>query len=150
MGSRVKLDSRVPSWSTNVARRIFTTDPEAEDTVDLRWNCLTLLALARTRSPDVTGQGAIKSPDPVQQAAVVEWQTVCILAILDNFLRSQQAARRPPFDKETLHGLARVVRNVWRAWTTVHPSVAPPRSLFVTRLICASFFMTEVSKCTML
>ncbi|TBU43773.1 hypothetical protein BD309DRAFT_863645 [Dichomitus squalens] len=135
-----QIDNRLRSWSVTIARRVFAVDPDSEDTVDLRWNCLVFLALARTRSTDVIGQSAFRSQDPVQQAAVVEWQTICILTILENLLQSQSEPGALPLENEILRGLASVVRNVWRDWTTVHPSVAPPRSLLVTRLICASVF----------
>ncbi|KAI1797240.1 hypothetical protein LXA43DRAFT_1089124 [Ganoderma leucocontextum] len=133
-------DSRIFDWAKTVATRVFTTSPVSQETVDLRWNCLVLLALALTRSTDAVGKNAVKSRDSKQQAAVVEWQTICILAALDNVLQPCKESGAAPFDDDVLRGLVQVVRNLWRDWTTVPPSVAPPRSLFVTRLICASFF----------
>ena len=133
-------DSRIVGWADTVTSRVFATSPISEETVDLRWNCLVLLALALTRSTDVAGKSAVGSRDSTQQAAVVEWQTVCILATLENLLQSCKASGSAPLDDEVLRGLVQVVRNLWRDWTTVPTSLAPPRPLSVTRLICASFF----------
>ncbi|KAM5531013.1 hypothetical protein V8D89_015340 [Ganoderma adspersum] len=133
-------DSRIVDWADTVTSRVFATCPTSEETVDLRWNCLMLLALALTRSTDAAGKSALGSRDPTQQAAVVEWQTVCILTTLEKLLYSCKASGAAPFDDDVLRGLVQVVRTLWRDWTTVPPSIAPPRPPFVTRLICASFF----------
>ncbi|PIL35693.1 hypothetical protein GSI_02423 [Ganoderma sinense ZZ0214-1] len=132
-------DSRIVGWADAVSIRVFATNPVSDETVDLRWNCLVLLALALTPSTDVVGKSALGSRDPTQQAAVVEWQTVCVLAALENLLRSCKNSCAAPFDDDVLLGLVQVLRNLWRDWIAVHPSVAPPRSPLVTRLICASF-----------
>lgn len=132
-------DSRISGWATAIAGRVFTTGAVAEETVDLRWNCLVLLALALTRSTDVTGKSAVRSRDSEQQAAVVEWQSVCILAALENLQQSQREPGAVPFGDGVIWDLMHAVRNVWRDWITAPPSVAPPRPLVVARLVCASF-----------
>lgn len=133
--SGVPMDESVADWGIIVAKRVFAVAGVEDTTTGLRWNCLLLLALARTRSTSGAGQVVELSKDPVQQAAVIEWQTICVLAVLDSLLRS------PGFvaESDSLHGLSQVVRRSWTDWTTVDHSMAPPRSDLVTRIICTSF-----------
>ncbi|KAI0707413.1 hypothetical protein C8Q76DRAFT_800739 [Earliella scabrosa] len=133
------LDHRISQWSTEVARRVFAIAPDSIDTVNLRWNCLVLLALARMRSASGKGHSVAPSRDPVQQAAIVEWQTVCILTSMDTLVSSSEFTAQS-IDKTVLHGLSQVVRRVWRDWTTLSSSVSPPRPPLVKRIISASFF----------
>ncbi|RPD59999.1 hypothetical protein L227DRAFT_502476 [Lentinus tigrinus ALCF2SS1-6] len=125
-------------WSIAVASRLFNPDSVIKTTIDVRWNYVLLLALARTRATDGAGQVIPPAYDPVQQAAVVEWRTVCVLAAMENLFRSTESGGASLGD-DVVRGFSQVVRRVWREWTTVHPSVAPPRTLLVTRIICASF-----------
>ncbi|KAI0787775.1 hypothetical protein C8Q74DRAFT_1196813 [Fomes fomentarius] len=133
--SGVPMDESVADWGIIVAKRVFVVSGAEDTTTGLRWNCLLLLALARTRSTSGAGQAVDMAKDPVQQAAVIEWQTICVLAALDSLLHS------PGFvaESDSLHGLSQVVRRSWTDWTTVDHSMAPPRSDLVTRIICTSF-----------
>ena len=128
----------ITRWSTTVASRLFAPDSTVQTTVEVRWHCIILLALARTRSTDGAGQAVAQAYDPVQQAAVVEWRTVCVLATLDNFFRSAES-HGSALENDVIQGFSQLVRKLWKEWSSVHPSVAPPRPLLVARIICASF-----------
>ncbi|KAI0749428.1 hypothetical protein C8Q80DRAFT_1269311 [Daedaleopsis nitida] len=127
----------ISRWALEVAHRVFTV-PGSVETVDLLWNCLILLALARVHSSTGRAQNPNPSQDPVQQAAIVEWQTVCVLAAIENLFRSR-VAQAEHFSESVLHDLSHVIRKVWKDWIAVDPNIAPPRSLLITRAICISF-----------
>lgn len=136
---RSGMDSHVDPWATTLAERIFTAPRTSHDTTSLQWNCILLLALARSRSTDGRGQVVEPSQDSIQQAAVVEWQTICFLAAIQNVFPSDPA-RRAPLTGSALQAFTQLVRKLWRDWTGIPSSVAPPRSQFVTRIVIGTFF----------
>ncbi|KAI0671477.1 hypothetical protein C8Q78DRAFT_972714 [Trametes maxima] len=126
-------------WAKATTGRIFTIPVNSEyayATVDLSWNCLVLLALVRTRSSAWSGESADVSHDPVQRAAVMEWQTVCILAALENILGPAHFSASETLAVEVIEGFSGVLRRLWRDWTAINASTRP---LYVARIICASF-----------
>ncbi|KAI0714298.1 hypothetical protein C8T65DRAFT_738765 [Cerioporus squamosus] len=131
-------DERISQWSAVLANRLFPPTCAVKSATDVRWNCLVLLALARRGSFDGSGQVVATVADPVQHAAFVEWRTVCVLAATENLFRSGES-HGTPFADNVVQGFAHVIRKVWREWTSIDPSVAPPRSILVKRILCASF-----------
>ncbi|KAI0368685.1 hypothetical protein BV20DRAFT_947649 [Pilatotrama ljubarskyi] len=132
--------SEVAEWARVVAHRVFWVSRDEDATVDLRWKCLVLLALVRTRSSEWNGASTETWSDPVVRAAVMEWQAVCILAAMDNLFGPAFTSGDDPLSAEVAQGFCGVLRKLWNDWTAIPPSAAPPRPLYVARLICASFF----------
>ncbi|KAI9000605.1 hypothetical protein BD414DRAFT_451072 [Trametes punicea] len=133
---RASADSQILRWACALAARVFSTARDFDAPSDLQWNCLSLLALVRTRSTEWTGRNAESASDPVQRAAIMEWQTVCVLAAMENLLHSSAG---DAMALEVVQGFCGVLRRLWHDWTTISPSAAPPRPLYVSRTICASF-----------
>ncbi|KAI0649388.1 hypothetical protein C8Q79DRAFT_904457 [Trametes meyenii] len=126
----------ISQWAGAVVRRLFQVSKHADATIDLRWNCLVLLALVRTSSSAWNGESADASSDPEQRAAVMEWQTVCVLAALENILGPIYSSTGETLSVEVIQGFSGVLRKLWHDWTTIPLSSRP---LCVARVICASF-----------
>ncbi|TFK94041.1 hypothetical protein K466DRAFT_477410 [Polyporus arcularius HHB13444] len=133
---RASGDGPISQWSVSLANKLFPPTPAVKGHPDVRWNCIMLLALARTRSTDGGGQVVPTIVDPVQHAAVVEWRTVCVLAAIENLFRSDES-HGAPFADDVVQGFSHVIRRLWKEWASVSPSVGPP--IPVARIICASF-----------
>ncbi|KAI0635804.1 hypothetical protein C8Q77DRAFT_1052554 [Trametes polyzona] len=126
-------------WAHTVVSRVFSLGQCEDRTIDLVWNCLALLALARTHSTQWNGANADTSIDPQQRAAVLEWQTVCILEAVETTLLASGHSASDALPLEVIQGFSGVIRKLWRDWITTPPAMAPPRPVYVSRLICASF-----------
>ncbi|KAI0661614.1 hypothetical protein C8Q70DRAFT_910326 [Cubamyces menziesii] len=126
-------------WSTTLTGRIFAMGGDDVHLTDLRWNCLVLLALVRTRSSDWNGQSVEGAKDPVQRAAIMEWQTVCILASVENLLDPSISSAADALPEEVVEGFCGVLRKLWHDWTTIAASGGSSRPHYVTCLIYASF-----------
>ncbi|EIW57437.1 uncharacterized protein TRAVEDRAFT_48476 [Trametes versicolor FP-101664 SS1] len=125
-------------WARAVARRVFAVPHDIDHTDDLGWTCLCLLALVRTRTAEWSGDSAEASSDPIRRAAVMEWQTVCILAAVENLLDTGRSSPSDALPLEVVQGFCGVLRKLWGDWTAIPLEDAPPRPLYVSRLICAS------------
>lgn len=135
-------DGSILRWACSLTQRVFAAAPDhcSEDrTGDLRWNCLVLLALVRTQTAEWSGNSVKSSSDPIRRAAVMEWQTVCILAAVENLLVARHTSAADALPREVIYGFCGVLRKLWGDWTAIPPSDAPPRPPYVSRLICASF-----------
>lgn len=137
-GQSNPVDQYVSPWAIAVTKAIFCAGDDASDAINSQWNCLVILALACTRSARGSGRSSHASSNPVQQAAIVEWHTVCVLASIENLFRCEKS-NEDPLSGATAQGLTDVIRTKWIEWSELHASVAPPRSALVTRIICASF-----------
>ncbi|KAI0359988.1 hypothetical protein OH77DRAFT_1394477 [Trametes cingulata] len=138
--SSVEAHSDISRWANAIAHCVFSISRDEDRTIDLRWNCLVLLALVRTRSSQWNGASAETWSDPIVRGAVMEWQTVCVLAAIENVLGPALASGSGALPSEVVQGFCGVLRGLWNDWTSISPSAAPPRPLLVSRLICASFF----------
>ncbi|KAI0326612.1 hypothetical protein GY45DRAFT_1328662 [Cubamyces sp. BRFM 1775] len=126
-------------WSATLAGRIFAAGGDDVHLTDLRWNCLVLLALVRTRSLEWNGQSVEGAKDPVQRAAIMEWQTVCILASIENLVDPSIPSAADALSEEIVQGFCGVLRKLWHDWTTIAASGVSSRPHYVTCLIYASF-----------
>ncbi|KAI9057261.1 hypothetical protein FKP32DRAFT_1584237 [Trametes sanguinea] len=131
--------AQVHAWSSTVARRVFSAASDGEAHLELRWSCLVLLALIRTRSPQWRGQSADAVRDPLRRAASLEWQTVCVLAAIENMVGDTHVSANDSLAPQVVEGFSGVLRKLWHDWTSIPLPDAPPRPLYVSRLICASF-----------
>ncbi|OJT03714.1 hypothetical protein TRAPUB_5641 [Trametes pubescens] len=126
-------------WARTVSRRVFAVHRDGDHTDDLGWTCLGLLALVRTRTAEWSGDSAEAFSDSIRRAAVMEWQTVCILAAVENVLDAGQSSASDALPLEAIQGFCGVLRKLWVDWTAIPPEDAPPRPLLASRLICSSF-----------
>ncbi|KAH9902908.1 hypothetical protein C8Q73DRAFT_785532 [Cubamyces lactineus] len=126
-------------WGATLAGRIFSAGGDEVHLTGLRWNCLVLLALVRTRSSEWSGQSVEGAKDPVQRAAIMEWQTVCILASIENLVNPSVASAADVLAEEIVQGFCGVLRKLWHDWTTIATSGVSSRPHYVTCLIYASF-----------
>ena len=131
-----QLDPRLICWGKTVASHVFALGQDSTDSVDLPWNCLVQLALARTRALESRSQPAETAHDLIQHTAMLEWQTICALFTLESAIESTSG---PSFTKDVLQGLIRFVRRSWSQWITAVSSNAPSRPKLASRLVCASF-----------
>ncbi|KAI0775318.1 hypothetical protein BD413DRAFT_662612 [Trametes elegans] len=120
-GTSHLLDNDATRWARTVAGRVFSATSGRDPVADVRWNCLVLLALVRTHTPEWSGSGAELSTDPALRAAIMEWQT------------SPGSPANSSLSTEVAQGFSGVLRNLWHEWIAVPSSVAPPRSPYVSR-----------------
>ncbi|KAL7279110.1 hypothetical protein ACG7TL_006948 [Trametes sanguinea] len=136
---RDAVAAQVHAWSSAVARRVFSVASDDKALTDLRWNCLVLLALIRTTSSQWRGHSADAVREPLRRAAGMEWQTVCVLAAIENVLGETHAQACDSLAPEVVQGFSGVLRKLWHDWTSIPVSDGPPRPPYVSRIVCASF-----------
>ncbi|KAH9916171.1 uncharacterized protein B0H18DRAFT_1107713 [Fomitopsis serialis] len=124
------------SWALSVARKVFAPDHLDENSVGHRWNCFLLLAVAS--SPGRTGGGSIMN-GYARWGAVVDWQTICALASLQNAIRSKDHSLGVPFSDAVVQGLNRVLVALWEHWSSLPGLDHTVRPRVATRAICVSF-----------
>ncbi|KZT73626.1 hypothetical protein DAEQUDRAFT_683936 [Daedalea quercina L-15889] len=128
----------ISAWTLSSARKVFSPDHLDKDSLEHRWSCLLLLAVAS--SPGRTSSASVTSTY-TKWGAVVDWQTICALASLQNTLRS---TGRPlgfgvPFSNDAVQGLNGVLGALWGRWSSLPDLDHAARPRVVTRAICVSF-----------
>lgn len=129
-------DRDVSSWALSVARKVFSPDHLDEHSIEHRWSCLLLLAVA-------SSPGAPAAPTLTHSyaawAAVVDWRTICALAYLQGSLRSKESPFGVPFSNEVVDGLGAMLGTLWGQWADLPALDHAVRPRVVSRAICASF-----------
>jgi len=126
----------ISSWALSVARKVFAPDHLDENSVGHRWNCFLLLTVAS--SPGRTGGGSITN-SYARWGAVVDWQTICALASLQNAIRSKDHSLGAPFSDAVVQGLNRVLGALWEHWSSLPGLDHTVRPREATRAMCVSF-----------
>ncbi|KAH9856586.1 hypothetical protein C2E23DRAFT_721833 [Lenzites betulinus] len=132
-------DENLIRWARTISRRIFIDAPSDVRVEDIQWSCLVLLSLVQTRSADWSGTSVELSNDPIRRAALMEWQTVCIVAAVENLLGSEHGTLDDVIPENVVQGFCGVLRKLWGDWTSIPPASSSSRPLYASRLICASF-----------
>ncbi|TFY67678.1 hypothetical protein EVJ58_g1458 [Rhodofomes roseus] len=124
------------SWALSVARTVFTPDHLDENSLEHRWNCFLLLAVAS--SPGRNG-GASITNSYARWGAVVDWQTICALASLHNAIKSDEQPLDVSFSDAMVQSLGKVLGGLWYHWSSLPGLDHAARPRVATRAICASF-----------
>lgn len=126
----------VSSWALSVARKVFSPDHLDEHSIEHRWSCFLLLAVAG--NPGAPTAGTL-THSFATWAAVVDWRTICALAYLQGSLWSKERPFGVPFPNEVVDGLGAMLGTLWDHWAGLPALDHAVRPCAVTRATCASF-----------
>ncbi|KAI0951194.1 hypothetical protein AcW1_008301 [Taiwanofungus camphoratus] len=136
--SSAPLHRGLSEWALSLVQAVFLSDSGDGAIVDSCWSCLVLLAIVNNPHGNKQGYKAITWHRGFYRPAVADWQTICILASLENIFHSVSREPSLPFTDDVQRGFGRILEALWSNWSVL---VVPEslRPTFVQRVICASF-----------